>query len=96
MSTIHLLGGDLGDIINRNERIDSITPQVLQEVFKKDFPFDRYTVVTLDAGNGAVVVWIPNRWNVIGALVACSPPRIDEVSRGNPSFLSWLATVRAL
>ena len=29
------------------ERIDSITPQILQEVFKKDFPFDRYTVVTL-------------------------------------------------
>ena len=47
MSTIHLLGGDLGDIINRTERIDSITPQVLQDVFKKDFPFDRYTVVTL-------------------------------------------------
>ena len=47
MSTIHLLGGELGDIINRNERIDSITPQVLQNIFKKDFPFDRYTVVTL-------------------------------------------------
>jgi zinc protease len=47
MSTIHLLGGDLGDIVNRNERIDSITPQVLQDVFKQDFPFDRYTVVTL-------------------------------------------------
>ncbi len=47
MSTIHLLGGDLTDIVTRNQRIDSITPQILQEVFKKDFPFDRYTVVTL-------------------------------------------------
>ena len=47
MSTIHLIGGDLGDIITRNERIDSITPQVLQEVFKKNFPMDRYTIVTL-------------------------------------------------
>ena len=47
MSTIHLLGGDLGDILTRNERIDSITPQILQEVFKKYFPLDRYTVVTL-------------------------------------------------
>jgi zinc protease len=47
MSTIHMLGGELKDIINRNERIDSITPAVLQDVFKKDFPFDRYTVVTL-------------------------------------------------
>jgi zinc protease len=47
MSTIHLLGGDLTDIVTRNQRIDSITPQILQDVFKKDFPFDRYTVVTL-------------------------------------------------
>ena len=30
-----------------NGWIDSITPQTLQDVFKKDFPFDRYTVVTL-------------------------------------------------
>ena len=47
MSTIHLLGGELGDILTRNQRIDSITPQILQEVFKKNFPLDRFTVVTL-------------------------------------------------
>ena len=47
MSTIHMLDGDITDIITRNQRIDSITPQILQDVFKKDFPFDRYTVVTL-------------------------------------------------
>jgi zinc protease len=47
MSTIRLLGGDLGDIINRAERIDSITPAVLQDVFKQNFPFDRYTAITL-------------------------------------------------
>jgi zinc protease len=47
MSTIHMLDGDLTDIITRNQRIDSITPRILQDVFKKDFPFDRYTVVTL-------------------------------------------------
>lgn len=47
MSTIHMLGGDLTDIVTRNQRIDSITPQILQDVFEKDFPFDRYTVVTL-------------------------------------------------
>jgi zinc protease len=47
MGTIHTLGGDLTDIITRGKRIDSITPQILQDVFKKDFPFDRYTVVTL-------------------------------------------------
>ena len=47
MSTIHMLDGDLTDIITRNQRIDSITPQILQDVFRKDFPLDRYTVVTL-------------------------------------------------
>jgi len=47
MSTIRLLGGELGDILTRNRRIDSITPEVLQEVFKKNFPLDRFTVVTL-------------------------------------------------
>jgi zinc protease len=47
MSTIHMLGGDLKDIVTRSQRIDSITPQILQDVFRKDFPFDRYTVVTL-------------------------------------------------
>jgi zinc protease len=47
MSTIQLLGGELTDIVTRNERIDSITPAVLQDVFKRSFPLDRYTVVTL-------------------------------------------------
>jgi zinc protease len=47
LSSIHLLGGDPMDIVTRNARIDSITPQILRDVFKKDFPFDRYTVVTL-------------------------------------------------
>ena len=47
MSAIRMLGGDLMDIVTRGQRIDSITPQILQDVFKKDFPFDRYTVVTL-------------------------------------------------
>jgi zinc protease len=47
MSSIRLLDGNLSDIVNRNERIDSITPSILQDVFKKDFPLDRYTIVTL-------------------------------------------------
>lgn len=47
MATINLIGGDLTDIITRTKRIDSITPEVLQEVFRRDFPSDRYTVVTL-------------------------------------------------
>jgi zinc protease len=47
MSTIHQLGGDLEEIVTRNQRIDSITPQILQDVFRKNFPLDRFTVVTL-------------------------------------------------
>jgi zinc protease len=47
MATINLIGGDLTDIVTRTKRIDSITPAVLQAIFRRDFPFDRYTVVTL-------------------------------------------------
>ena len=35
------------EILTRNARIDAITPQVLQESFKRFFPKDRSTVVTL-------------------------------------------------
>jgi zinc protease len=34
-------------ILTREERIDAITPQILHEMYKKYFPMDRYTVVTL-------------------------------------------------
>ena len=34
-------------ILQRQKRIDSLTPALLHEVFKKYFPLDRYTVVTL-------------------------------------------------
>jgi len=47
LSTTHLLNLDPADILTRNQRIDSITPQVLQDVFKKDFPADRMTIVSL-------------------------------------------------
>jgi hypothetical protein len=47
MSSIRLLDGNLGDIVNRHQRIESISPQVLKEAFSKYFPLDRYTVVTL-------------------------------------------------
>ena len=47
LQTVHLLGGNPGDIITRASRIDSVTPALVQDVFKKYFPLDRYTVVTL-------------------------------------------------
>ena len=47
LQTIHMLGGDPRDLLTRRERIDAVTPAVLQETFKKYMPLDRYTVVTL-------------------------------------------------
>jgi zinc protease len=41
------LGGKPEEILKRGERIDAVTPQTLQDVFKKYFPAERSTVVTL-------------------------------------------------
>jgi zinc protease len=42
-----LLGRDPMLILSREERIDAIAPENLHEMYKKYFPQDRYTVVTL-------------------------------------------------
>jgi zinc protease len=42
-----LLDRDPMLILERQKRIDAITPAILHEVFKKYFPLDRHTVVTL-------------------------------------------------
>jgi zinc protease len=47
LQTVKMYHRDPGEILTRNQRIDAITPQVLQDVFKKYFPADRSTVVTL-------------------------------------------------
>jgi len=47
LQSVHLLGGNPSDIITRTARIDAVTPAAVQDVFKKYFPMDRYTVVTL-------------------------------------------------
>jgi predicted Zn-dependent peptidase len=47
LQTIHLLGGNPSDVITRNQRIEAVTPTAVQDVFRKYFPVDRYTVVTL-------------------------------------------------
>ncbi|MGE3179928.1 MAG: M16 family metallopeptidase, partial [Vicinamibacterales bacterium] len=47
LQTIHMLGGNPGDILTRLARIEAITPSVLQETFRKYLPLDRYTIVTL-------------------------------------------------
>ena len=47
LSDIRLFGGDPADVLKRKERIDTVTPAVLRDVYRKYFPFERYTVVTL-------------------------------------------------
>ena len=47
LQTIKTYHRDPGEILTRPSRIESITPQGLQEVFKQYFPADRSTVVTL-------------------------------------------------
>jgi zinc protease len=47
LQTVQMYHRDPGEILSRPKRIDAITPQVLQETFKKYFPSDRSTVVTL-------------------------------------------------
>jgi zinc protease len=47
LETTHMFGRDPHEILTRSQRIDTVTPQVLQETFKKYFPADRSTIVTL-------------------------------------------------
>jgi zinc protease len=47
LQSAKLLGRDPLLILSRLERIEAITPAVLHEMFKRYFPMDRHTVVTL-------------------------------------------------
>jgi zinc protease len=47
LQTAVVMGGKPEDILTRGQRIDAVTPQTLQDVFKKYFPADRSTVITL-------------------------------------------------
>ena len=47
LQAVQLFGTDPGDIVRRTERIDAVTPRVLQDTFMQYFPSDRYTVATL-------------------------------------------------
>jgi predicted Zn-dependent peptidase len=44
---VQLFNQDPALIVHRVQRIDALTPASLQEAFKKYFPLDRHTVVTL-------------------------------------------------
>jgi zinc protease len=47
LQTVHTYDRDPEEILTRPTRIDAVTPKVLQETFKKYFPTDRMTTVTL-------------------------------------------------
>jgi zinc protease len=47
LQTINMLGRNPSEILTRTQRIDAVTPQILQGVFKRYFPADRMTIVTL-------------------------------------------------
>jgi zinc protease len=47
LQTVHMLGWDPLSITRRQDRIEKLTPEVLHEMFRKYFPIDRHTVVTL-------------------------------------------------
>jgi len=47
LQTIRTFDRDPKEIVTRPSRIDAVTPATVQEAFRKYFPADRYTVVTL-------------------------------------------------
>jgi zinc protease len=47
LASVQLLGQNPGDILRRAERIDAVTPDGLKEAFRRYFPMDRFTTVTL-------------------------------------------------
>jgi len=47
MQRVHMIGSDPKEILSRPERIQAITPAIVQDMLKQLFPMNRYTVVTL-------------------------------------------------
>jgi zinc protease len=52
LQTAHLLGRDPAEMLQRPQRIAEVTPEILRDVFRRYFPRERYTVVTLVPGAG--------------------------------------------
>ena len=47
LASVHMLGQDPEEILRRPERIDAVSPELLQGVFRRYFPMDRFTAVTM-------------------------------------------------
>jgi zinc protease len=52
LQTAHLLGRDPAEMLERPKRISEVTTDVLRDVFRRYYPLERYTVVTLVPGTG--------------------------------------------
>jgi zinc protease len=62
LQTVHLLGWSPLRIAARLERVDALTPENVHAAFRKYFPAERYTVVTLLPEGGAPGgAWLPAR-----------------------------------
>ena len=59
MQSVHEFGRDPKEILTRSARIDAVTPATIQQVFKRNFPIDRYTVVTLSPAAPPVAAAAP-------------------------------------
>jgi len=47
LAAVHRMGQNPVEIPRRTDRIDAVTPEILREAFRRYFPMERYTVVTL-------------------------------------------------
>jgi zinc protease len=47
LASMQMLGQNPEEIPRRAERIDAVTPEALKEAFRRYFPMERYTAVTL-------------------------------------------------
>jgi zinc protease len=47
LQTAHMFGTPPAEILTRAQRIDGVTPAGVQDIYKKYFPLDRYTAITL-------------------------------------------------
>jgi zinc protease len=53
LATLTMLNQDPTQILRRPDRISAVTPELLRDVFRRDFPMDRFTVVTLVPQDGS-------------------------------------------
>ena len=77
LASARLFGDNPADILTRSARIDAVTPDALRETFRRYFPLNRYTVVTLKP---------EERGNKRGRESCLTPPSAAPKSETCPLF----------